>query len=66
VVTEEHSRLVAERCELDLLRERIRDEPIVVIGGEHTTDDEGGTLRQLDPGLKGLAGERRLFRVAAP
>ncbi|MGH7763546.1 MAG: hypothetical protein ACREOM_03890, partial [Candidatus Dormibacteraceae bacterium] len=43
-----HARLF-ERCELELLRERIRSESVTFIGSEHPTDEEGGTMRHVDP-----------------
>ncbi len=41
---------IIERCELDLLRELIRSESVTFIGREHPTDEEGGTMRHVDPG----------------
>lgn len=41
---------IIERCELDLLRELIRSESVTFIGSKHPTDEEGRTMRHVDPG----------------
>src|SRR5205814_9329517 len=44
---------IIERRELDLLREIIRSESVTVIGSKHPTDEEGRTMRHVDPGHAG-------------